>query len=161
MSKVDEKNKKEIEELIKEYKGDRSGLLPILKKIQDTFRYIPKKYIIYISKRLNIPPVEIYSVITFYEMFSLEKEAKFTIKVCNSISCHLKGKRKILEVLKEELKINPGEKTQDGLFRLETVGCLGLCDESPAMLINSKTFTKLTPEKVKKIIGNIKKKQEL
>ncbi|MCD6221906.1 NAD(P)H-dependent oxidoreductase subunit E [bacterium] len=153
--------KKEIEKVIEEYKGDREALLPILKKIQERFKHIPEKYIVYLSKRLNIPMAEIYSVLTFYGLLTLKKEGKFAIKVCNSVTCYLKGSKKIIESVKEELNINPGEKTKDGLFSLDVVGCLGLCDGSPAMLINDKVFTNLTPDKVKEIIRNIKERQQL
>ena len=153
--------KKEIESLIAEYGGNRNALLPVLRKIQENLGCVPEEYIGYVSEKLDIPTVEIYSVLTFYGMFKVRKEGKFAIKVCNSLSCHLKGAKRLIEVLEEELGIAPGEKTEDGMFSLEVVGCLGLCDSSPSMLINDKVFTNLDEHKVREIVRSIREKGEI
>lgn len=150
--------KKRIDNLIEEYGENQNALLPVLEEIQNDLGCVPQDYIKYISKRFGIPMLEVYSVLTFYGMLKVKEEGKFAIKICDSLICHINSSEKIIDVLKRELGINPGEKTPDGLFSLETVGCLGLCDSSPAMLINGKVFTNLTENKVKEIIKRIREK---
>ena len=105
---------------------------------------------------MEIAPADIFSTLTFYEMFTTKKEPKYTIKVCNSICCYLKNSNSLIEVIKEELGIDVGETTPDGLFTLKVVGCLGLCEKAPSMLINDKEYVNLDEEKVRKIIRELK-----
>ena len=90
-------------------------------------------------------------------MFSLKKQGRYVIRVCNSLSCYLKGAKTIIEVIKEELGIKENQTTKDKKFTLEVTSCLGLCDISPAMMINEKVYGNLTPQKVRKILSKYKK----
>ncbi|MBC8488933.1 MAG: NAD(P)H-dependent oxidoreductase subunit E [Bacteroidetes bacterium] len=101
-------------------------------------------------------PVEVYSVASFYSMFSLKETGKFVIRVCVSLPCYLRGSREILEALTKELDINVGQTTADKKFTIEAVSCLGACDKSPAMMINEEIYGNLTPQKVREIIHQLK-----
>jgi len=151
----------EVDNVINEYGNSRSSLLPVLESIQKNLGYVPEETIRYVSNKLNIPMVDVYSTFSFYGLLKSKKEGKYAIKVCKSVSCYLKGAGNILKVLEEELGIKAGEKTEDGLFSIELVGCLGQCDKSPAILINEDVYTELTEEKVREIISNIKQEEGL
>ena len=113
----------------------------------------------HLAQKMDLPRVEVYSVVTFYSMFTLKKQGKYTIRLCLSLPCYLKGVRDIFKALKKELKINNGETTKDGTFSIEGVSCLGLCDKAPAMLINDIAYGNLTAKKAVDIVRNLKKKK--
>ncbi|RLB76664.1 MAG: NADH-quinone oxidoreductase subunit NuoE [Deltaproteobacteria bacterium] len=149
-----------LKEIIKDYEGKRQALLPCLHYIQKKHGYINEKVMSFLAKELGIPRVDIYGVVSFYSMFSLQPQGKYVIRVCASLSCYLKGSNNILNTLKEVLGIDAGETTPDGKFTIEEVSCLGLCDKAPAMMINNKDYINLTSDKVKNIIESYKKEKE-
>ena len=152
-----EEYKNKCEEIINFYPDGKQALLPLLHLAQQKFGYVPREIILYLAKRFQLPKVEVWSLVTFYSMFSLKKQGKYVIRVCNSLSCYLKGAERIIEVIKEELGIKEGQTTKDKKFTLEVTPCLGLCDISPAMMINEKVYGNLTPQKVRKILSKYKK----
>ncbi len=148
--------KEKVEEVIQEYGAGSEALLPSLKTIQEVLGYVPEESIQFLSQKLGIAGADVFSTLTFYEMFTTKKEGKYVIKICNSICCYLKKSPSLIKIIKEELGIEPGQTTEDGLFTLQVVGCLGLCDQAPSMLINDKEYVNLDEEKVRNIIKQLK-----
>ncbi len=149
-----EKCKAEIEEILQEYSNNRAeALLPCLHVAQEKCRYLPEDVISFLAEKLEQPKANVYSVASFYSMYNLQEQGKYIIRVCVSLPCYLNGSQEILNSLREELNIHEGETTQDKLFTLQPVSCLGLCDVSPAMMINEKVYGNLTPQKVTEIIS--------
>ncbi len=146
-----------IEKWAQEYGRRREALLPILQRIQRRFRHVPEFAMQQVAKELGIFPSEVYGVVSFYSFLDVEPKGKFVIRLCRTISCDMAGKDKIARQLENELGIRFGETTEDGRFTLEWVNCLGLCDQGPAMLVNDKAYTKVTPVMVKEIIEECKR----
>ncbi len=137
----------------------RESLLPILQGVVEYDNYLSQKSMVEISKELDLPASEVYGTATFYSFLEHRKMGKFIIRVCKTISCSMKGKNQILLAIKEMLKIDIGQTTQDGRFSLVETNCLGWCHKAPAMVINHEVFTDLTPEKVREILGEYMKKE--
>ncbi len=124
----------------------------MLKEIQRQYGYVPEKEARKLSKMLDIPVIDIYSVATFYSMLSVEKKGKKVIRICNSPSCYLNDSLNILEEAKKILKIDVNETTEDGKFTLELTSCIGCCDKAPAIMINDKLITDVTKAKLKQLL---------
>ncbi|MBN2520310.1 MAG: NADH-quinone oxidoreductase subunit NuoE [Bacteroidales bacterium] len=138
-------------------KKDHDGnLIPLLQSAQDSYGYIPEHAIHYISELSNIPAAEIYGVITFYTQFRLKPQGKNIIRICEGTACHVNGAKSILNALEDELGIGVGETTNDGLFTLQSVACLGCCSLAPVIMVNDDTHGNLTIDKLKKIIKSYK-----
>jgi len=137
----------EIEQFIEKYGKTRSALLPVLQEIQLKHNYISDYAQQEVARHLNIQPVEVYSVISFYSFLNSEPKGRNIVRVCKTISCDMKNKLSIVKAIERELGIKMGDTTSDNKFTIEYTNCLGLCDEGPAMAINEQVFTKLTPEK--------------
>ena len=130
----------------------RENLLPILQGVVEQEKYLSEFAMIEIARELDLPPAEIYGSATFYSFLEHRKMGKYTIRVCKTITCSMKGKNQILHAIEDTLKIGLGETTPDGKFSLLQTNCLGWCHKAPAMLINDEVFTELTPEKVRDIL---------
>ncbi len=148
---------KEITELAERYNNSRSGLLPILQAIQAKYHHISDFAMQEIARLLDIHPVEVYGVATFYSFLRTETTGRFVIRLCQTISCHMAEKSKVARQLENELGVRFGETTPDGHFTLEYANCLGLCDQGPALLVNDSAFTKVTSETVHDIIMGCKR----
>ena len=134
-------------------KKDQDGsLIPLLQSAQDSYGYIPEKAIYYISELTGIPAADIYGVITFYAQFRLKPLGKNLIRICEGTACHVNGAKRILAALEDELGVGVGDTTDDGVFSLQSVACLGCCSLAPAMVINDETHGGLTPDKIRKIL---------
>ena len=142
---------KTIDEIISKYK-DSSQLIDVLSEVQAEYGYVSEENMRRIEQVLKIPLAEIYGVVTFYAAFKLRPFGKYRIVVCDGTACHVKGSKKLAGVVKDELGIDEGGITQDGLFSLELVRCLGLCASSPVLKVNGTVYAKCTPERVKEII---------
>jgi NADH-quinone oxidoreductase subunit E len=140
------------------YQGELGALIPLLQSAQETYGYIPESAIDYISEIVGIPSAEIYGVITFYAQFRLKPMGKNIIKVCDGTACHVNSSTAIIRTIENELQITNDETTEDGLFTLQKVACLGCCSLSPVMMINDETFGLLTPKKVQDILKEFKQK---
>lgn len=134
----------------------KGSLITILQKTQDIYGYLPKEAIEYISQRTNIAESEIMGVATFYTQFRLTPVGKYLIMLCQGTACHVNSSELILQTVQEELGIADGETTEDGLFSLKCVACLGCCSLSPVMMINDNTYGSLTPEKTKQILRELR-----
>ncbi len=154
------KCKEELKKVLKSYAYKRQALISCLHVTEEKCGYIPEEIISFLAKELDLPRVEVYSIVTFYSMFTLEKQAKYMIRICASLPCYLKGSDKILKVLEQELGIKENQTTPDGKFGIEAVSCLGHCDNAPVAMINDKIHENLTPQKLKKIIQDLKNSSE-
>lgn len=147
---------KQIEGVLDELAKVKGSLITILQKTQDIYGYLPKDAIVYISERTGIAESEIMGVATFYTQFRLTPVGKYLIMLCQGTACHVNSSELILQTIKDELGIEDGETTEDGLFLLKCVACLGCCSLSPVMMINENTYGSLTPEKTKKILKELR-----
>jgi NADH-quinone oxidoreductase subunit E len=148
-----------IREIILHYPPGRekSALLPVLHIAQEELGgYLSVDVMDHVASLLNIQPVEVYEVATFYTMFHLEPVGKYVIEVCQTGPCAICGGEKILEHLEKSLGINNGETTPDGWFTLKTVECLGACGTAPVMQVNTEFHESLTNEKIDEIIRELK-----
>lgn len=146
-----------LDKAIEQFGGGEKALIAVLQAAQESYRYLPKEIFPYLSEKLGISEAKIFGVASFYENFSLEEKGKYVIKVCDGTACHVRKSTAILDELKKVLKLGEGQKnTEDGLFTLETVSCLGACGLAPVMMINETVYPAMTPDKVKTVIAEIK-----
>jgi NADH-quinone oxidoreductase E subunit len=138
--------------VIEKFERNRSNLLPILHALQDSCGYVSQEAMEEVAYWLSIPASEVYGTVTFYTLFSTKPKGKYIIRLCDSPPCHLKGSDAVKQAVQKHLAVKPGETTGDGLFTLEEVSCLGLCDESPAMMVNDDIYGNLAPEKIPGIL---------
>ncbi|WFA08768.1 NADH-quinone oxidoreductase subunit NuoE [Tissierella sp. Yu-01] len=141
-------------EIIKKYPNEKRFTLAILQDIQREYSYIPREYMESIAEYLNLPLSDVYSLATFYKALSLKPKGKYTIKVCDGTACHIRDSKSILNELLEVLEIEAGETTEDGLFSVEVVNCIGACALAPVILINDKYYGSMTKEKVKNVLDS-------
>lgn len=146
----------EIESLVDKYGKDRSSLLKILQEIQKKHRYISEFAQQEVARLLKIHPVEVYSVVSFYAFINSKPKGRNIVRICRTITCDMKNKDSIVKAIERELGIKMGETTKDKKFTIEYANCLGLCDEGPAMAINERVYTKLTPEKAVEYLNSVK-----
>ena len=151
-------NHEDMKKILEVYTRDKSNLIQILNEVQEKYGYIPKFAQEEISEYLNIPMAEVYGVITFYARFSLKPKGKYNIAVCLGTACFVKGSEKVLDRVKEILKIDVGETTPDGLFSIEATRCVGACGLAPVFKVNEEVYGKATPEMVDKIIEEYRNK---
>ncbi len=136
---------------------ERNALIPILQEVQKKYSNISQYAMQVIADVLDIHPVEVYSVVSFYSFLNDKPKGKYVIRLCQTISCDMQGKDRVARQLENDLGITFGETTPDGKFSLEFANCLGMCDQGPAMLINDQVYTHVTPEKVHDILENIRR----
>ena len=141
---VNEKIKKDMEEILEKYTDQKDNLIAILNEVQEKYGYIPQKAQLEISEKLKIPMAEIYGVITFYSRFTTEPKGKYNISICLGTACFVKGSGNLLERAKERLKINSGEVTPDGKFSIDEVRCVGACGLAPVFMINNEVYGNAT-----------------
>lgn len=149
-----------IKNICKKYKDEPSPLMLVLSDTQKEYGYIPLEVQEVISEELNIPVSDIYGVVTFYSFFSLTPKGRYVIGVCLGTACYVKGGQNIIDKFSELLKIRPGQTTEDGLFTLDALRCIGACGIAPAISINGKVYPKVTLSQVKTIIEEYRKKDK-
>ena len=147
---------KEISVVLESYPREKRHGLAILQDIQRKFGYVPKEALLAVSAYLDIKLSTLYSMATFFRALSLKPRGKHFIKICDGTACHIRGTPVLLDSLKRALGIKPGETTEDGLFTLETVNCLGACAIAPVMVVNGKYFSKVKPDEVEEILKQYK-----
>jgi NADH-quinone oxidoreductase E subunit len=146
----------EIENLIGIYGSNKNALLPILQAIQKKHKHISDFAQQEIARMLDIHPVEVYSVISFYSFLNSNPLGRNVVRLCQTITCDMTGKDAIANAIERELGIKFGETTKDKKFTLQYANCLGMCDQGPSMIINDKVYSRLTPEKAINILNEIK-----
>jgi NADH-quinone oxidoreductase subunit E len=149
-----------IDDLIKKYKDKKGKMIPLLQGTQVTYGYIPKAAFEKLAAETGLEMSDMYGVATFYAQFRLKPVGKHIIKACHGTACHVQNASKISESLEEALKIVDGETTEDRLFTLESVACLGCCSLAPVMMIGENTYGKLTGAEAVKIVKNIALKEQ-
>lgn len=145
-----------LDGVLEEYAQVKGSLITILQHTQEIYGYLPKEAIELISEKTGIATSEIMGVGTFYTQFRFEPVGKYLIMLCQGTACHVNSSELILQTIKDELGIDDGQTTKDGLFSLKCVACLGCCSLSPVMMINEDTYGSLTPDKTKKILKELR-----
>jgi NADH-quinone oxidoreductase subunit E len=141
---------------MRSYPPEPSSLIPLLQRTQERFGYLPREALEEIANYLGIPLSRVYGVATFYAQFRFEPLGKYVVKICHGTACHVNGAINIAQAITEELGIEEGQTTEDGLVTLERVACLGCCSLAPVIMINEKVFGKLNPDKVRKLIRKLR-----
>ena len=143
--------------IIEKYGKKPSSLIPVMQDIQAEYRYLPGELLTYTAKQIGVTEAKAYSVATFYENFSFEPKGKYVIKVCDGTACHVRKSIPILERLYSELGLSKNKATTDDmLFTLETVSCLGACGLAPVLTVNDKVYPAMTPDKASELIHELR-----
>ena len=148
-----------LNDVLASYASVKGSLITILQKTQEIYGYIPIDAVYHIAERTGSTPAKVLGVATFYSQFRFQAVGKYLIMLCKGTACYVNGADRIAEAVKEELGIGDNETTADGLFSLSLVSCLGCCSLAPVMMINEDTYGSLTPDKVKKILRDIREKE--
>lgn len=149
-----------VDEILERYyQPKREYLIPILQEVQEAQGYLSKEAVVRIGEFLKLPTSKIYGVATFYNQFRFQPKGKYHVMVCRGTACHVKNSSAILDALKQELKVQPGETTRDGLFSLEVVACIGACGLAPVISVNGEFHAKLTPEDISKVLDSYRDKE--
>lgn len=143
--------------LIKKHGKKKGVLIPLLQDIQEEYGYVPEEAVDLVAKELNIFPVDIYGVLTFYTQFYLTPRGKHTIRVCQGTACHVMGGKEVLDYLSTKLNIKDGETTKDGLFSLERVACLGCCGMAPVVQVDDDFYGNCTIQMMDEMLDKYKK----
>ena len=137
--------------------SEERHLIAVLQEIQEEYSYLPREVFPYLAEKMNLNEAQIYGVATFYENFSLEAKGKYVIKVCDGTACHVRKSLPILNQLRQNLGLSAQKHTtDDGLFTVETVSCLGACGLAPALTVNGQVHPAMTPEKAVALIDMLK-----
>ena len=148
-----------LNDVLEHYADVKGSLITILQKTQDIYGYVPIDAVYHIAERTGLTPAKILGVATFYSQFRFQAVGKYLIMICKGTACYVNGAERIIEAVQEELGIGDNQTTADGLFSLSLVSCLGCCSLAPVMMINEDTYGSLTPDKVKKILRDIREKE--
>ena len=150
----------QIKEICARYKDEKTPLMMILSDIQNEYGYIPLEVQELVSQETNISVAEIYGVVTFYSFFSLTPKGKYIIGCCLGTACYVKGAQQVIDKFSEILKVKPGETTEDGLFTLDALRCIGACGIAPAVSISGKVYPKMSVDQVPVVINDLKKEYQ-
>ena len=149
------------DEIIGIYGPKPASPIPIMQDIQAEYRYLPAELLTYVAGKIGVTKAKAYSVATFYENFSFEAKGKYVIKVCDGTACHVKKSMPVLEALYKKLGLSPKKHTTDDMmFTVETVSCLGACGLAPTMMVNEQVYPSMTPEKALAVIKELRGKAE-
>lgn len=149
----------ELNPLIEKYKGKKGNMIPLLQGTQEILGWIPREAFEKIALETGIKLSDMYGVATFYAQFRLKPVGRHIIKVCHGTACHVQDANSISDALKETLKVRDGGTTEDGIFTLESVACLGCCSLAPVMMISGETYGKLTGQAAVRIVNNIRSQE--
>lgn len=156
-----DRSKKMIEEIIENRKNMKTPLMMILSDIQNKFGYIDVEVQQIVADALGMPVSEVYGVVTFYSYFSLKPKGKYVIGICNGTACYVKGAQSLIEAFSNRLGIKEGDTTEDGLFTIDVLRCIGACGLAPVVSVNGKIYPHVTVKDVDKIIADCKKEEAL
>ena len=135
------------------YQGQKGATIPVLQKVQEELGYLSEEAISEVANFLGLSENEIYGVASFYAQFRFERQGEHVVKVCQGTACYVRGGRRILDTVKQELGIQPGETTEDYKFSLERVACFGACALAPVTVIDNTVYAKMTTTKVKQLLA--------
>ncbi len=146
-----------VDGILNKYDNNKSYLIAVLQEIQNDYKYLPEDLLEYVAEKLDVNLSKIFSVATFYENFSLVPKGKYIIKVCDGTACHVRKSIPILNAMRKELGLSESKHTTDDmLFTVETVSCLGACGLAPVITINDKVYAKMTPDSTVEIIRTLR-----
>ena len=149
------------DQIVDNHECKRENLIGMMQDVQEHYKYLPPEVLVHLAGRLHISPGKVYSVATFYDRFSLEAKGKYILRVCDGTACHVKKSSDIIAALHEELGLNETKTTtDDGLFTMELVACLGACGLAPVMVVNDKVHGQMTVDKALDLIREIKAVEE-
>ena len=148
-----------LSHVLAKYGDAQSNLITILQKAQDIYGYLPKDVMYHIAEKIGISPAEVIGVATFYSQFRLSPIGKYLIMSCQGTACHVNSSERVSAAISEYLGIKNGETTQDGLFTLENVACLGCCSLAPVIMINGEAYGNLTPDSAVAVLKGIEEKE--
>jgi NADH-quinone oxidoreductase subunit E len=160
MTEEAEKIRRETGRVLGRFSRKRGNLIPILQKVQHRLGYLPREAMLEIARFLNIPEIEVYGVVTFYNQFRRNPPGKHSIRVCLGTACHMKGGYITLDAWKRRLNINQGETTADREFDLDTVACVGCCTMAPVTVVDSQPQANVEPTKVDGILLAFERERE-
>ncbi|WP_027627556.1 complex I 24 kDa subunit family protein [Ruminiclostridium cellobioparum] len=145
-----------VREVLKRFGNSKDNLIQVMLELQNISgtNSLPHEWVEFVAAELDMPLSRVYSVITFYAMFGTEPRGKYVVEVCKSAPCHVTGAGSLLSMLEKELKVKPGQTTEDGVFTLIQSSCFGACDISPAVKIGEKVYGNLTPQKLNEIVNS-------
>ena len=148
---------RKLDAIIESYGSKKSNLIAILQKVQEVYRYLPEDAMIYIGTKIEgLSPATVFGVATFYAQFSLDPKGKYEVKCCDGTACHVRGSMPVLNAIKARLDLKDGKfTTDDGLFSVETVSCLGACGLAPVVVVNGKVYPQMTSDAIKVVIDTI------
>ncbi len=152
--------REETKKVLQRFDREKENLVPILQQVQERLGYLPREALIEVAEFLNMPPVDVYGVVTFYNQFRLNPPGKHSVRVCLGTACHMKGGYIILDAWKRRLNIKPGHTTPDREFDLDTVACVGCCAMAPVNVIDSKVEGRMSPTRVDGILLAYKMEKE-
>ncbi|MGQ9750991.1 NADH-quinone oxidoreductase subunit NuoE family protein [Desulfosoma sp.] len=144
--------------VIDQWGAKPESLLQIMLDVNHKFNYLPKESLLKISERLRMPVNQVYSVANFFKVFSLTPRGRTMVHVCTGTACHVKGAPKLLDRIRQDLGLEPGQTTEDLALTLETVNCVGACASAPVVVVRGETYSEMTPNKMASLIKEIKAK---
>ena len=150
-------NSEKVEGILGSYGGSRDSLISILQDIQSEYHYLPEDALGLIARQLELPLIQVYGVATFFRAFSLKPRGEHIVNVCLGTACHVRGAQSVLDEVKRQLDIEPGETTRNMRFTLETVNCFGACALGPIMVVDGEYYGEMMAGKVKRILNSYKK----
>jgi NADH:ubiquinone oxidoreductase subunit E len=157
---LDPEQRIEVNRIIEQYGAEQSSILPVLQDINTKYRWLPPGAVRLVSEVVGLPLARVLRIASFYNMFSFEPRGKHVLTVCDGTACHVRGSSRLLDTLKEELAIGPGQTTPDRVFTLEVVNCLGACALAPVLVIDERYYEKVTPDKLRRILASHRKEAE-
>lgn len=148
------------DEIMARHTREERSLIPIIQDIQEEYRYLPPELLTYVAKQIGITEAKAYSVASFYENFSFEQKGKYVIKVCDGTACHVRKSTTILERIYSELGLSKDKvTTEDMLFTVETVSCLGACGLAPVLTVNDKVYPSMTPDDAAQLLQKLREEE--
>ena len=148
------------QEILEQNVNNRSGIIAILQDIQSSYNYLPKEELQYVSEKMDIPLIDLYGIASFYNTFSLTPRGKHLVQVCLGTACHVRGANRVLEEIKRRLGIEPGGTTEDKLFSLKTVNCLGACALGPIVVVDDEYHGNMRIQKVSAVLAKYDEKDD-
>jgi len=150
----------QLDSILKGRSSQPHLLIEVLQDVQEAYKYVPEDAMRRISESLGVPLIEVYSVASFYKAFKLEPSGKNVITMCMGTACHVRGAQLLADHAAVHLKVKPGEMTEDGLFSIEHVNCLGACALGPIVTENDSSHHHVTPAKLRKLIDKLRSEEE-
>jgi len=144
----------QVDKVLESFTGDKAELIPILQQVQQVFGYLPEDAMSRIADFVDVPECTVFGVATFYAQFRFVPIGRNVVKVCRGTGCYVKGAPRILDEIEKLLGIKDGETTPDLEYTLETVACFGSCALAPVVVVNDRVYGRMTPDKVKEILGH-------